>query len=327
MNSSLHRMASPRWIYVETKPDMNLAIPAPSLQQPKTVLTTINDEVLAPKLKLAADRNSISTPDCETKPKCKKVRFEDDTSNLIPIASSPPSLGSVQLCETLQAPQPSDFCICCLESPEHLLYIGDEDNHTFCKNKPQLHAIPFSDVFHQTQHEIIDPVHKLKAAHRLATAVLQYHSTSWMNEEWRLQDLRYFSTQQNIIDNALRSLHLSGHFPRNPPPTVLMDGIEMASSTNIPNCNNQPISETDRKYLYGISSLPLFSLGVALLEVSHWSRGSPLGPKYREIIKKCLRSDFGFGSDLSKPSLQAAVYNDVVCELEEMIAVLDIGVD
>lgn len=49
-----------------------------------------------------------------------------------------------------------------------------------------------------------------------------------------------------------------------------------------------------------------------------------LGPVYQKIAQKCLRCDFGFGTKLSSRDLQAAVYNDVVCELESMIETLTI---
>jgi len=162
--------------------------------------------------------------------------------------------------------------------------------------------------------------------------VLQYHSTPWMNEQWRLDDLRYFGTKQDVVENALQSLHLSAYFPGGEDAITPDNNIQ----TTIPNLNEQTRT-------YGITNLTLFSLGIALLELNHWKsiytgndilaarelvdRGSPLGPKYRDLVKKCLQCNFGFGTDLSKPELQNAVYNDVVCQLEEMISVLDIGVD
>ncbi|KAK4981987.1 hypothetical protein LTR66_009556, partial [Elasticomyces elasticus] len=44
-----------------------------------------------------------------------------------------------------------------------------------------------------------------------------------------------------------------------------------------------------------------------------------LGPRYQEVMRKCLQCDFGAGSDLSKETLQNAVYSEVVCPLEDMI--------
>ncbi|KAF3033695.1 hypothetical protein E8E12_004401 [Didymella heteroderae] len=98
---------------------------------------------------------------------------------------------------------------------------------------------------------------------------------------------------------------------------------------------------------YGINNTTLFFLGVALLEIAHWkpieekmiardldneifaarrlaAGRAPLGPQYQKIAEKCLQCNFGFGTSLSSKSLQTAVYNDVVCELEAMIEKLAI---
>ena len=109
-------------------------------------------------------------------------------------------------------------------------------------------------------------------------------------------------------------------------------------------CPEEAVAEED---IYGINNAPLFSLGVALLEIAHWksledqkiprdsniiltarrlaSRPSPMGPKYQEILRKCLQCNFGFGTDLNKKELQAAVHGDVVCQLEKMIDSLSIS--
>lgn len=43
-----------------------------------------------------------------------------------------------------------------------------------------------------------------------------------------------------------------------------------------------------------------------------------LGPKYSEIVRKCLSCDFGQGCDLQNPSLQDAVHREVVSELDRL---------
>lgn len=52
-----------------------------------------------------------------------------------------------------------------------------------------------------------------------------------------------------------------------------------------------------------------------------------LGKRYKDLTRQCLECDFAFGDDLSKPRLQQAVYEHVVCGLTEMIKTLDIGED
>jgi hypothetical protein len=122
--------------------------------------------------------------------------------------------------------------------------------------------------------------------------------------------------------------HLTGH--ESPSPSHLE--VQMAEPSTA--------SRTDEMYR-GINNKTLFCLGVALLEIAHWKpltslwhdydadeiqtarrlagRTTSLGKFYQEIIQKCLRCDFGFGTDLSRTELQSAVYSDVVCPLEELI--------
>ena len=49
---------------------------------------------------------------------------------------------------------------------------------------------------------------------------------------------------------------------------------------------------------------------------------SYLGPKYAEIVRKCIQCDFGFGDDMSKRSLQEGFYQGVIAELERLEAIL-----
>lgn len=52
-----------------------------------------------------------------------------------------------------------------------------------------------------------------------------------------------------------------------------------------------------------------------------------LGKEYRDLTQRCLDCDFAFGDDLSKPRLQQAVYEHVVCGLTELIKRHDIQED
>ncbi|KAI9800179.1 MAG: hypothetical protein M1833_003506 [Piccolia ochrophora] len=54
-----------------------------------------------------------------------------------------------------------------------------------------------------------------------------------------------------------------------------------------------------------------------------------MGPRYSEVVRKCLACDFGQGDDLNQPALQEAFYKDVICELgslEERFRELQLGV-
>jgi hypothetical protein len=172
---------------------------------------------------------------------------------------------------------------------------------------------------------------KIVLAHKLAEAVLQYHSTSWLPQAWTLQDVAYFKnttrSDTGDVSDALNSLHLSNRFSDHEPRDV-----------------EEKQESLDLKHTYGIRNLTLAKLGVALLEIcaqrditgprldhtpheiiearklldeGHHSIMA-LGNRYLEVVRKCIHCDFGCDDDLNGEALQSAVYTEVVCALQEM---------
>jgi hypothetical protein len=168
-------------------------------------------------------------------------------------------------------------------------------------------------------------------AHKLAGAVLQYHSTSWLPDAWTLQDVACFTSEagadKSDLSDALNSLHLSNRFPEH--------GSLGVGTTQ---------ESLDLKHTYGIRNLPVAKLGVALLEICArrnmiGSSSNPgpyeiiearklldekhhsimtLGNNYLEVVRKCLYCDFSCDDDLNSEALQSAVYTEVVCTLQKM---------
>ncbi|KAI4605855.1 hypothetical protein J4E80_010388 [Alternaria sp. BMP 0032] len=228
-------------------------------------------------------------------------------------------------------------CLGYLETPDsykHMFFARHEK-----PKRPKYNTV--HSVFDVMQQDVDDSIlveDQLKLAHKAALAILQYGNTPWLSEEWqswRLHQLSYFGNYTNFNETSLETLHLSSRIITPVQPAVIaMEGIK-------------PTAETSHEIKDGINSLPLFFLGVALLEIAHWkpieknmtgrddnnqiytarrlaSGRAPLGPVYQRIAKKCLQCNFGVGTDLGKNDLRAAVYNDVVCELEDMIKQLSI---
>jgi hypothetical protein len=172
---------------------------------------------------------------------------------------------------------------------------------------------------------------QITLAHKLAEAVLQYHSTSWLPQAWTLEDVSYFkNTSQSTTDHMfdeLKSLHLSSRISDHD--SLAAESKEQYSSL---------------KHTYGIRNLTLARLGVALLEVGgqeNITRASldhtpyeiidarrlldeghhslmTLGPRYLEIVRKCIHCDFSCNDDLNSEALRSAVYTEVICALQDM---------
>jgi len=45
---------------------------------------------------------------------------------------------------------------------------------------------------------------------------------------------------------------------------------------------------------------------------------SHMGPRYAEVVKKCVHCYFASGNDLSQSKLQSEFFQDVVCELQKL---------
>jgi hypothetical protein len=234
-------------------------------------------------------------------------------------------------------------CIGYLESPQmykHLFYFRDRDRATN-PGQPQAQIANVYSIFDIMQRDPDDALEvkdQLRLAHKTAQAMLQFNDTPWLCERWRLRDMSYFGSQSSFDDEALKTLHLSSQISSPTATTTInntMDGIERVEDV---------VSDQVR---YGINNTTLFFLGVALLEIAHWkpieekmtardlnnevfaarrlaAGRAPLGPQYQKIAEKCLQCNFGVGTELSNKRLQTAVYNDVVCELEDMIEKLTI---
>ncbi|KAL8298831.1 hypothetical protein RB597_007451 [Gaeumannomyces tritici] len=187
---------------------------------------------------------------------------------------------------------------------------------------------------------------QLRLARNLVTAVLKFHSTPWLGELFSLNDVSFFKIGQSM-SSYLQTLHVGFEFSNAPQhaPSLLgpgtcgdMEGVVQTAPTP------DSTAIEDDMLKYGIRNLTLWSLGVILLQIGMWRElvdtndvlcvrklstqvSCVLGPRYKELTKKCLNCDFGFGDDLSKPRLQQAVFKGVVCELSEMIRSLDINDD
>ncbi|KAF7549353.1 hypothetical protein G7Z17_g6447 [Cylindrodendrum hubeiense] len=171
---------------------------------------------------------------------------------------------------------------------------------------------------------------KLRVARALASTVLKFHSTPWLREYWRLQDFSLFYSDGEETSQTLRTLHVSTEVARRQ--LGAMEGIQ-----------NAPQVTEDELTICGIDNMTLHSLGVALLQIDRMVEIEPgdvmkvrkmartpswmLGPRYRDITQKCLRCDFGYGSDLTKPRLQEAISENIIGVLEKMMSQLSIDDD
>jgi hypothetical protein len=228
----------------------------------------------------------------------------------------------------------SQLCLGYLESPrmyKHHFYIRDITLRPNLSGAATAVITSVRDALKEEVYDVLEVVDRVKIAHKLALATLQYNETPWLRNRWRLEDLRYLGTASSFNVTALDTLHFTSQISQSNNTNCQMEDIQ------------RPKTAVVDEVRYGINNTPLFFLGIALLEIAYWKpieekmtitdennqvfaarrlmldRGAPLGPEYQKIAQKCLECNFGFGNKLSNKSLQSAVYNDVVCQLDEMI--------
>ncbi|CAO2648716.1 Nn.00g096650.m01.CDS01 [Neocucurbitaria sp. VM-36] len=180
-------------------------------------------------------------------------------------------------------------------------------------------------------------LYQYQLALRISMGVLQFHNTAWLPPTWKLQDVSVFGSQ--LSPATLKTLHLSTRFESMPQAQRAVAGAPSTPTSNIDTLT--PVDACCKRICPGIYNETLFSLGIALLEIAHWQsfttlsqddpddfyaahrlvRGPPpLGPKYRKIVERCLRCDFGAGNEnLEDSDLQHAVWSKVVYPLEALI--------
>jgi hypothetical protein len=170
---------------------------------------------------------------------------------------------------------------------------------------------------------------RVRLARYLATAVLYYHATPWLNKAWRSDDVHFFGSH----DSLLQQEHVLPY---------MSTSIRASNSST----QSQPRSSD---YHYIIRNPVLFGLGVMFLELAYQAplrtlqqpvdlkKGETQGfadyftahrladhsycmvsPRFKIIIKKCLHCDFGHDSDFTSPALQEAFYHDVIGGLEKL---------
>ena len=192
-------------------------------------------------------------------------------------------------------------------------------------------------------------IQRLRCAKLLAQAVLNLQATKWMQSPWSSRDIMVYNraiSQQHYYRHHREHIKSQSEHE----PELFIDvPIRRQNSLDGTNNNDEDDQEeaTDPPFIHNTI---LFYLGVVLLELAH-SRplhdmrrderdqipGLPpvmadhftafrqakringfMGPKYAEIVRKCLHCDFGQGWNLADPSLQDAVQTEVVSELDRL---------
>ena len=181
---------------------------------------------------------------------------------------------------------------------------------------------------------------KISLARSLAAAVLQYHSTPWLKQEWRSQDIVFFGVRERspggIRSPYLTTPHLKATI-KTRSTTQVVNAAALSRSTSTVNL---PYQQTP------IRNQTLFNLGVMLVEIAYNAplhdlelpqdnKGRDDTPywtalrlahgleamwtsAYEEVVKVCLYCSLGPADDLNDQRLRDNFYREVVQRLAKL---------
>ena len=147
-----------------------------------------------------------------------------------------------------------------------------------------------ADLLQTTSGNPLRPIARIAIAHKLATAVLQFHSTAWLKPRWELKHLSFFQDNGQVGEALKRTFCLSAIHPRSdktaqPTAESQVNYDNNALPTNeeeIPHSQKPRSASVDanastigspppihKALLYGLDNETLCTLGIALLEIAY----------------------------------------------------------
>ncbi|KAK7397784.1 hypothetical protein QQX98_012847 [Neonectria punicea] len=195
-------------------------------------------------------------------------------------------------------------------------------------------AFPLKDFFTRSPGTEFSVLQRLELALGVVEAAFTYHQTPWLNRCWRIDDFLLLSGIDESTNTCLKTLHLGAEFTQ-----TKVCGQEMEDVRKSNNLSLLAASDDELLY-YGVGDVTLHSLGVSLLCIDCWTKFEPdnllgvrkaarrsgFGPRYRDIVSKCL-GYLGQDENEFRPSAtsgQERVFLGAMKSLEEMIASLSI---
>lgn len=301
-------------------------------------------------LRRSLKRTSDDAKSDDTKPKSRQIRkclrFQDEPASCPQIRTIPKSLQDplINLCKKgnfchqlskfINQSRPTSQAVGSFEishGSKHLIYIDSKYQRVQESSaKPKLK--PLSQMMREMNGDDtavgIALYHKTRLAKQLARAVLHFHTTAWLQETWNIKQILVSPTYSkgDESDTDLEAYVTSQiHGPHNsqpspsltPNPLVVRNGLLFRLG----------IMLLELAYQKSLSELttPADEVGVSPGDIPYCTANrlsgkvsALVGPRYAEVVRKCIHCDFGRGFDLKQSKLQEAFYQTVVCELDKL---------
>lgn len=217
---------------------------------------------------------------------------------------------------------------------KHLIYLSSQTQTISFQASEKQFLTTFRQLYHEADHRL-SRTEIIVLSKQLATAVLQYHTTPWLEDSWN---------SDHVLVDADSKHHASVGLIDHRKSRPQFDSYLDVSIHNPSEVLQSPITSRSRTL---IRNWTLYSLGVMLLELAYrrpiqemrksqdidvnehntnyytadriqQNVSQEMGIDFAEIVRKCIQCDFGYGADLSLTKLQEGFYEDVVQKLEDI---------
>ncbi|KAL9616495.1 MAG: hypothetical protein Q9160_008638 [Pyrenula sp. 1 TL-2023] len=308
-------------------------------------------DLLPRSLKRTSDDQGSNDASAKLAAVKKHLRFQDEQEKCC-LAQAAPSRGIEdplinlcrkgnfchQLSKFISQSRPATQAIGSFEissGSKHLIYIDSKYQRIWESSaKPKLKTLyqMISEIDGDNTAVGVALSQKIGLARQLARAVLHYHATAWLQEDWDSHQILLSSSR--LVDDGSET------------------SLEAYVTSRIHGPHNDQASPTVGPNALVVRNHLLFQLGIMLLELAYQKSISELvspldkigaspndvpyctanrlagkvsaivGPRYAEVVRKCIHCDFGHGFDLKQSKLQEAFYQTVVCELDKLENIL-----
>ncbi|KAK5082242.1 hypothetical protein LTR05_007386 [Lithohypha guttulata] len=218
---------------------------------------------------------------------------------------------------------------------KHIIYLSSRTQTISLSTERRQHLTKFKTLYNDPERPL-SKIETASLAKQLAVAVLQYHTTPWLEETWNSDHILIESDRSS--KTASRQHNHQRQVPFVPYLDVLIHNPQEGART--------PIADYSRTL---IRNWTLYSLGIMLLELAYkkpirvmqeaqdvdplgnehntdyytadrlqQSVSSEMSLYFAEVVRKCIQCDFGHGADLNATKLQEGFYEDVIQKLEDI---------
>jgi hypothetical protein len=185
---------------------------------------------------------------------------------------------------------------------QHMEYLGDHE----CDNPIPSMELSDRDQMYRHPEPIMPLSERITVAKGLAAALLHFHATP--------KELR--PSLGSTLDETYLIIR-SEHPYESAPPALIRNRLLFSLGVTLLELAYQAPLQSLQKDIDIDANVPP-NTDYHIANRVRFQVAYLMGPKYAEVVRKCIQCDFGHGDDLDQTRLQEGFHQDVICKLEEL---------